>query len=102
MSRFYSHNLKKMPLSAIFSALGDPARLEIVRTLLKKDEISCGECKQAKSKSTMSHHFRVLKEAGLICKREEGTTHYISLRVDDIEARAPGLLKAIDEAGTPV
>lgn len=101
MNRSYSPNLKKMPLSAIFSALGDPARLEIIRALLDKDEISCGECKSPKSKSTMSHHFRVLKESGLIQKREEGTTHYISLRANEIEARVPGLIESLKDAGGP-
>ena len=101
MNRFYSPNLKKMPLSSIFAALADPARLEVIQLLLEKDEISCGKCKYSRSKSTMSHHFKVLKETGLIQKREEGTTHFISLRQADIESRVPGLLGVLKRAGGP-
>ena len=84
-----------MPLASIFYALSDPARLEILRALMTDSERSCGQCPSRLSKSTMSHHFKVLREAGLIQKREEGKIHYISLREEEIEAHLPGLLKLL-------
>ena len=95
MKKDYCPNLKKMPLSSIFDALSDPARVEILLMLLDGNESSCGECKSTLSKSTMSHHFKVLREAGLIQRREEGKVHYLSLRVEEIEARVPGFLKML-------
>jgi DNA-binding transcriptional ArsR family regulator len=91
----------KVPLSSVFYALSDPARLEIVRYLLEEDESSCGACKTPLSKSTMSHHFKVLREAGLIQKRAHGKEHRISIRESDIEKRLPGFLKIIAKATGP-
>jgi DNA-binding transcriptional ArsR family regulator len=87
-----SPNLKRMPLSTFFYALSDPARIEIIQALLKYSEISCGQCTKSLSKSTMSHHFKVLREAGLTQRREEGRIHYLSLRESEIETRLPGFL----------
>ncbi len=101
MKRAYAPNLKKMPLSSIFYALSDPARLEIVRALMSDSEVSCGQCRSTLSKSTMSHHFKVLREAGLIQRREEGKVHYISLREDEIESRLPGLLNLLKKSPLP-
>jgi len=91
-----------VPLSLIFSALSDPVRLEIVQVLLKERELPCGHCRTGLSKSTMSHHFKVLREAGIIRKRADGKTHHISIVVEELEARLPGLLKAIRKAGGPL
>jgi DNA-binding transcriptional ArsR family regulator len=116
MKTLYCPNLKKMPASSLFDALSDPVRLEIVRNLLREDEVSCGECKvggvkssaartagkPALAKSTMSHHFKVLRDAGLITRREVGKVHYLSLRVDEIEARMPGLLDLLRELNRPL
>lgn len=102
MNKSYCPNLKKMPVSALFDALSDSARLEIVLALLDKGEISCGECKTPLSKSTMSHHFKVLREAGLIQKREEGKIHYISLRTEEIEKRLPGFLELLSNLSKPL
>ena len=93
--------LKRLPLSAVFYALSDPARLEVILSLLQTDEVSCGQCKSDLSKSTMSHHFKVLREAGLIQKREDGKMHYISLCAVDIEARLPGFLKTLSKIKPP-
>lgn len=95
MKKTYSPNLKKMPISTLFDALSDPARIEIIQVLLEEKEISCGQCKTELSKSTMSHHFKVLRESGLIQRREDGKIHYISLREEEIESRMPGLLKVL-------
>jgi DNA-binding transcriptional ArsR family regulator len=97
-----SPSLKRMRLSLIFSALSDPVRLEIVQTLLKETELPCGHCRTELSKSTMSHHFKVLREAGIIRKREEGKVHHISVRKEELEARLPGIIEALKKAGGPL
>ena len=45
-----------------------------------------------RSKSTMSHHFKVLIEAGIVKKRESGKTHHLSVRKSELEALMPGLI----------
>jgi DNA-binding transcriptional ArsR family regulator len=85
----------ELELPAVLHALSDPARLEIVRRLADGDEPSCGTFDLGLSKATLSHHFRVLRECGLVRTRPEGRKRLLSLRSDDLEARFPGLLTAI-------
>jgi DNA-binding transcriptional ArsR family regulator len=47
------------------------------------------------SKSTLTHHLKVLREAGLTRTRSEGVQRLVSLRQDDIEGRFPGLLECV-------
>jgi len=70
-------------------------RLEIVQRLAEVSEASCGELDGGRPKSSMSHHFRVLRDAGLVMTKSVGTTHMNSLRRSDLDARFPGLLDAI-------
>jgi DNA-binding transcriptional ArsR family regulator len=102
MKNTYAPNLKKMPLSSIFDALSDPVRIEVVLALLEQKEVSCGECTRHVSKSTMSHHFKVLKEAGIIQKREKGTVHFLSLRLEELESRLPGFIAVLSKAKGPL
>ncbi|MFZ4713173.1 MAG: ArsR/SmtB family transcription factor [Bacteriovoracaceae bacterium] len=102
MKKTYCPNLKKMPISALFDALSDPIRIEIVLTLLDGEETSCGDCKSPLSKSTMSHHFKVLRECGIIQRRGEGKTHFLSLRVEEIEERMPGFLDVLRKLKKPM
>ena len=76
-------------------ALSDPARLEIVRRLAAGDEWSCGTFELGLSKATLSHHFRVLREAGVVRTRPDGRKRLLSLRENDLNARFPGLLQAV-------
>jgi DNA-binding transcriptional ArsR family regulator len=87
-------------LSAVLGALADPMRLEIVRSLAGDCEQRCGAIPTDLAKSTLSHHLRVLREAGLTWTRTEGTQRWISLRREDLDARFPGLLDAV-LAGVP-
>ncbi|PRB82866.1 helix-turn-helix transcriptional regulator [Pseudomonas sp. MYb185] len=82
-------------LERVLYALSDPVRLEIVRHLAQVAEASCGELDGGRPKSSMSHHFRVLRDSGLVCTYGVGTTHMNSLRREDMESRFPGLLDAI-------
>ncbi|WP_430536577.1 metalloregulator ArsR/SmtB family transcription factor [Listeria rocourtiae] len=65
-------------LLLLFQALSDPIRLDIFRCLLQKGEQRVTSHTYAVSKSTMSHHIKILKEAGLVDVRKEGTTHIYS------------------------
>ncbi|MBK5959425.1 transcriptional regulator [Rhodoplanes elegans] len=85
-------------LAGILAALADPMRLRIVKALLEEgDRLSCtaaAPCPEI-PKSTLSNHFRVLREAGLIHTAKKGVAHYNTVREADLNARFPGLLKAI-------
>lgn len=84
--------------------LGDPIRLAIVYNLARLEhaasELRCGDFNVLSGKSNLAYHFARLREAGLIQTRISGTTRFIRLRRDDLEARFPGLLAAIISAAT--
>lgn len=82
-------------LPAVLHALSDPMRLRIVAELADGSERTCKSFDLPIVKSTCTHHFRVLREAGVIRQRVEGTTRVNSLRRDDLEALFPGLLDAV-------
>jgi DNA-binding transcriptional ArsR family regulator len=84
-------------LEAVLQALGDPVRIAIVRTLYSSpgSQRPCGMFGLPVSKSTASHHFRVLREAGVIAQRPVGRERLTELRRDDLEARFPGLLASV-------
>jgi DNA-binding transcriptional ArsR family regulator len=90
--------LDDLDLATVLHALSDPVRLEIVAGLAGGDERACGSFDVTVTKSTCTHHFRVLREAGLIRQRQQGTMRLNSLRRDDLEARFPGLLGTILKA----
>ncbi len=80
-------------------ALSDPIRLDIIRQLFAAESLACGNFRIEKPKSSLSHHFRVLRESGVIATRREGTALLNSLRRQDLESRFPGLLKAVIGSG---
>jgi DNA-binding transcriptional ArsR family regulator len=83
-------------LSAILHALSDPQRRTIVRELASSAEpLPCGCIDLDVGKSTRTHHFRVLREAGLIEQRREGTRKLSTLRRAEVDERFPGLLDAV-------
>jgi DNA-binding transcriptional ArsR family regulator len=81
----------------VLRALADPIRLQIVRVLADGDPHS----KSAPDwgfdvhKSTLAHHFKTLREAGVTLTIVDGRTHFIQLRRDELDARFPGLLDAL-------
>ena len=82
-------------LTDIFYALSDPTRQSIVKELAEKTELICKDVMSEGARSTLSHHFKVLRESGLTQTRLSGTMSFISLRREDLDARFPGLLDAI-------
>ncbi len=96
-SRTLAHpDSERIQLADVLSALADPVRLTIVRQLAGgHDDMACIAFDLPVSKSTSTHHFRVLREAGVIAQEYRGTSIHSSLRSDDLEARFPGLLGAV-------
>jgi DNA-binding transcriptional ArsR family regulator len=97
----YRHpSLETIPLAMVMQALSDPCRIAIVRTLLNKKgcELACNEIPLKVSKATRSHHFDVLRDAGVIFTRCEGTKCMTSLRGREFNRRFPGLLKLVAAA----
>jgi DNA-binding transcriptional ArsR family regulator len=89
----------ELELGAVLHALSDPVRLMIVAELARSEgEFTCGSFALPVTKSTCTHHFKVLREAGLIQQRPQGTTRLNRLRYEDLEARFPGLLHTILQA----
>jgi DNA-binding transcriptional ArsR family regulator len=86
----------EIELPAVMHAFSDPQRLEIVRTLAESPQgCPCGSIEVGVSKSTMTHHYRVLRESGVIRQERRGTSKLTELRREDLDARFPGLLDAV-------
>jgi DNA-binding transcriptional ArsR family regulator len=89
-------SVEEIQLAAVLHALSDPMRLQIVIGLAAADAArTCKSFDLPVTKSTCTHHFRVLREAGVIRQRLEGTTRLSSLRRGDLEQRFPGLIDSI-------
>jgi len=86
---------QEIELGPVLHALSDPMRLRIVAALAQGQERSCKSIDLPVVKSTCTHHFRVLREAGVIRQRQEGTARLNSLRRAELEGRFPGLLEAV-------
>jgi DNA-binding transcriptional ArsR family regulator len=84
-----------LELPAVLHALSDPVRLKIVAGLARGDERTCASFELPVTKSTCTHHFKVLREAGVIRQRADGTARINTLRRDELDARFPGLLDAV-------
>ena len=92
---------ENLDLATVLHALSDPVRLKIVCDLRASgDERRCGSFDAPVTKSTLTHHFRVLREAGVISQRQDGTMRLNTLRSDDLESRFPGLLAAVLSAAS--
>lgn len=99
MIRFVHPATEDITLAGVLGALSDPIRLKILKKLLDRRDrcLSCSDAapSAAMAKSTLSHHFRILRDAGLIRTTKQGVEHLNSVRWDDLDGRFPGLLKAI-------
>ncbi|HXM02784.1 MAG TPA: metalloregulator ArsR/SmtB family transcription factor [Chthoniobacterales bacterium] len=94
--KYYSHPvLREVAFAEVMQALSDPCRIAIVRALAERGELACNEIALDISKATRSHHFDVLRAAGLIYTRTEGTKCMTSIREGELNKRFPGLLKLV-------
>ncbi|WP_066949292.1 ArsR/SmtB family transcription factor [Streptomyces lushanensis] len=83
-------------LEAVLHALADPLRLRVVRALADADrELACSHFELPVTKSTSTHHFRVLRESGVIRQTYRGTAKMNRLRGEDLDALFPGLLDSV-------
>jgi DNA-binding transcriptional ArsR family regulator len=97
-------DLAEIDLPSLLHALSDPMRLEIVRSLACCGEgaLACKDVPLPVSKATASHHYKVLRLAGVIEQHDVGTRRISRLRTDDLEHRFPGLLESVlRAAGAP-
>jgi DNA-binding transcriptional ArsR family regulator len=95
MRTIHHPDLEQVALSQVLYALSDPVRLGVVRQLALEGEATCSALDCGRPKSSMSHHFRVLREAGLVRTRTDGPSHVNGLRQEELERRFPGLLAAV-------
>ncbi|MFV2118685.1 ArsR/SmtB family transcription factor [Streptomyces sp. Act-28] len=92
--------VEEMRLETLLAALSDPLRLTIVRKLLLESERfdhPCGWFGLDRPKSSLTHHFKALRGAGIIRQRQYGLERRSHVRVDDLDARFPGLLALVAE-----
>ncbi|MFH8519243.1 ArsR/SmtB family transcription factor [Streptomyces gelaticus] len=86
-------------IEAVLHALSDPMRLRIVRELAAAEsELTCSCFDLPVSKSTSTHHFRVLRDSGIVQQCYRGTAKMNGLRREDLEALFPGLLDRVLDA----
>lgn len=98
MKQYHHPSAEDLQLSYLLYALSDPFRLEVVRKLAVCQPQPCGPLQDGRPKSSVSHHFSVLRKAGVIRTEVVGVTHMNSLREQELESRFPGVLAAILEA----
>lgn len=97
MARFEHPELADVSLAQALHALADPARLAIVARLAECADLSCSAAAPCPDlpKSTRSHHFNVLRAAGLVETEAAGREARNRLRRAEFDARFPGLLDAV-------
>jgi len=91
-------DLAEVDVVTVLEALSDPVRLEIVRQLAccgAVGELPCGQLAVPVTKSTTTHHLKVLTSAGITAHREQGTRKYVWLRRPELDKRFPGLLDSV-------
>src|ERR1043165_4550628 len=88
----------EMELGAVLSALADPLRRKVIRDLTGEPAGTARPCSSfglPVSKATRTHHFKVLRLAGLVRQVDRGNSRMATLRREDLDARFPGLLTLI-------
>jgi DNA-binding transcriptional ArsR family regulator len=101
MTRFVHPDLDDVSLSALLHALADPVRRSILRALAADKACdgmgkACGEAAPADiPKATLSHHYAVLRAAGLVRGEKRGVAVKHVIRCDEVERRFPGVLESV-------
>ncbi|MCF5294915.1 helix-turn-helix domain-containing protein, partial [Pseudomonas syringae] len=96
MRTFQHPDPEDLTLERVLYALSDPVRMGIVRCLAGVAEATCGELDGGRPKSSMSHHFRVLRDAGLVQTRNVGTTHMNGVRKQMLNRRFQNVLDSVE------
>jgi len=94
-----------MNLIQIFKALSDPNRLFIIQSLIEDEpgaERHCTSFGLQLTRATRSHHFKILREAGLISQVDRGNCSLATLRREEIDKAFPGLLQLISTNWNPL
>jgi DNA-binding transcriptional ArsR family regulator len=86
--------IDQVTLPEVLHALSDPLRLSILKVLMSGEETAWSGFSVSVAPSTLSHHMKVLRNAGLIVNRKDGTRCFVSTR-PEIETRFPGLLETV-------
>jgi len=87
-------DVNEISLIGVLAALGDPVRLSIVSALVAEGEKGSTDFACDVANSTLSHHIKQLREAGVVVHRKEGTRCFVALR-PEIERKFPGLLESV-------
>lgn len=90
-------SMTDVALEQLFYALSDNTRLKIVERLYKSGEQQCKAFDTLASKAALSHHFKILRESGVIWVREEGRKRFLSVRAKELDQKFPSLLETIVE-----
>ncbi len=94
--KFVTHpQVQDLDLAKVLQALSDPLRLRLVRMLAAEEDLPCAALCLGRPRSSMSHHFKIMIDAGLLRVDVVGNTHRNNLRLNDLESRFPGLMKSI-------
>ncbi|MGK4583935.1 ArsR/SmtB family transcription factor [Kitasatospora sp. HPMI-4] len=97
----YHPEAEEIDLLDVLHALADPTRMTIVQTLWAEPERACGTFPVDVAPSTLSHHFKVLRESGVIRQRGEANRRLNELRREELQQRFPGVLDAVLAAAGP-
>ncbi|KAA2265719.1 helix-turn-helix transcriptional regulator [Solihabitans fulvus] len=95
MRALHHPDANSVDLATVLNALADPVRLEVVRQLAESDGVVCGGLSVPVSMSTLSHHLKVLREAGLLRVIPQGSFRRHELRMTELEQRFPGVISSI-------
>src|SRR5882757_3988769 len=103
MRPLFHPSIEDITVEALLHALSDPVRVAIYADIVGSDcARSCSNFLQVSDKaipkSTLSQHFKALREAGLIRSERRGVEMHNTSRCAEIEKRFPGLVAAIVKA----
>lgn len=88
-------DVESVEVDEVLKALADPTRRQIVRLLMSEGDRPCGTFGLPVAASTLSHHFRTLRKAGILRQYDDGRQRMNTLRLDELDKRFPGLVHAV-------
>jgi DNA-binding transcriptional ArsR family regulator len=92
-------DVESVEVDEVLKALADPTRRQIIRLLMTEGDRPCGTFGLPVAASTLSHHFRTLRAAGILRQYDDGRQRMNTLRLDELDERFPGLVRAVLAAG---